>query len=121
MIFKAGWQPSLDHLNHRVSYHEPLFIVVIMAIASTRPILNLAEQCLKLVARIGGGPAAWWFAILTLGPLLGSLITEPAAMTISAPVLGRLSEVLLMLGATESSPRSTTTRQAPLSQRSCPG
>ena len=90
MIFKVGWQPSLDYLNHRVSYHEPLFVVVIMAIAATRPILNLAEQCLKLVARIGGGgPAAWWVSILTIGPLLGSLITEPAAMTISALLLAR--------------------------------
>ena len=89
MIFKVGWQPSLDYLN-RVSYHEPLFVVVIMAIAATRPILNLAEQCLKLVARIGGGgPAAWWVSILTIGPLLGSLITEPAAMTISALLLAR--------------------------------
>jgi len=61
-----------------------------MAIASTRPILNLAEQCLRLVASFGGGkPAAWWLAILTLGPVLGSLITEPAAMTISALLLAR--------------------------------
>jgi hypothetical protein len=32
---------------------------------------------------------AWWFSILTIGPLLGSLITEPAAMTISASLLAR--------------------------------
>lgn len=90
MIFKVGWQPSLDYINHRVSYHEPLFVVVIMAIAGTRPVLNLAEQCLRFIARIGGGgPAAWWLTILTVGPLLGSLITEPAAMTISALLLAR--------------------------------
>ena len=83
MILKVGWQPALEYVNHKVSYHEPLFVVVIMAIASTRPILNLAEVCLRQVAQIGGGkPAAWWLAILTLGPLLGSLITEPGAMTI---------------------------------------
>ena len=90
MIFKVGWQPSLDYINHHVSYHEPLFVVVIMAIASTRPVLNLAEQCLRAVSQLGGGrPAAWWLAILTLGPMLGSLITEPAAMTISALLLAR--------------------------------
>ena len=90
MIVKVGWEPALNYVNHRVSYHEPLFVVVIMAIASTRPILNLAEQCLKLVARLGGGgPAAWWLSILTVGPVLGSLITEPAAMTISALLLAR--------------------------------
>ncbi len=52
--------------------------------------LRLAEQCLRAVARLGGGGvAAWWFSILTLGPLLGSLVTEPAAMTISASLLAR--------------------------------
>ena len=34
-------------------------------------------------------PAAWWLAILTIAPLLGSFITEPAAMTIAALLLGR--------------------------------
>ncbi|MGA2786675.1 MAG: putative Na+/H+ antiporter, partial [Verrucomicrobiota bacterium] len=90
MIWRVGRQPTLDYLNERVSYSEPLFVVTIMAIASTKPILNLAERCLRFFAQLGGGgPGAWWLAILTLGPLLGSLISEPAAMTISALLLGR--------------------------------
>ena len=90
MMWKVGRQPTLDYLNHRVSYSEPLFVVTIMAIASTKPILHLAEQCLRFFARLGGGgPGAWWLAILTLGPVLGSFISEPAAMTISALLLGR--------------------------------
>jgi hypothetical protein len=90
MLWKVGRQPTLDYLNHHVSYNEPLFVVTIMAIASTKPILHLAEQCLRFFARLGGGgPGAWWLAILTLGPLLGSLISEPAAMTISALLLAR--------------------------------
>jgi hypothetical protein len=32
---------------------------------------------------------AWWLSILTVGPLLGSVITEPAAMTICALLLSR--------------------------------
>jgi len=39
---------------------------------------------------LGNSPAAWWVSILVLGPILGSLITEPAAMTISALLLARL-------------------------------
>lgn len=90
MIWRVGRQPTLDYLNHHVSYTEPLFVVTIMAISSTKPVLNLAERCLRFFARLGGGgPGAWWLAILTLGPLLGSLISEPAAMTISALLLGR--------------------------------
>lgn len=71
-------------------FTEPLFVVVIMAIAATRPVLAVAEWLLGLAARLGGGtPLAWWLSILTLGPLLGSLITEPAAMVICALLLGR--------------------------------
>ena len=73
-----------------VKFTEPLFVVVIMAIASTRPVLGFAEQLMGLAARLGGGtPLAWWLSVLTLGPLLGSFITEPAAMIICAMLLGR--------------------------------
>lgn len=48
------------------------------------------EKCLKIVANIGNcSPAAWWLSILTLAPILGSFITEPAAMTIGAMLLSR--------------------------------
>ena len=73
-----------------MNYTEALFVVVIMALASTRPIIGLAERSLHAVARLGGAtPAAWWVAILTIAPLMGSFITEPAAMTIAAVLLGR--------------------------------
>jgi hypothetical protein len=73
-----------------VSFTEPLFVIVIMALAATRPIMRLAERSLRIVASLGGGrPVAWWFSILTVAPLLGSFITEPAAMTIAALLLGK--------------------------------
>jgi hypothetical protein len=90
MVFMVGAASAIDYVDLRVSFTEPVFVVVIMAIASTRPILGLAERCLRVVAGLGGGgPVAWWFAILTFGPLLGSFITEPGAMTISAALLAR--------------------------------
>ena len=90
MLWRVGRQPTLDYLNHHVSYSEPLFVVTIMAISATKPVLRLAEHCLQFFARLGGGgPGAWWVAILSLGPVLGSFISEPAAMTISALLLGR--------------------------------
>jgi len=74
----------------RVNFTEPLFVVVIMAIASTRPVLQAAERAMGAAARLGGGgPIAWWLATLSIGPLLGSFITEPAAMIICAMLLGR--------------------------------
>ncbi|MEO8601237.1 MAG: putative Na+/H+ antiporter [bacterium] len=85
-----GWPTAKDYLSHTVNYTEPLFVFVIMALAATRPVVDLAERILRRVAMLGGGTAsAWWLAILTLGPLLGSFITEPAAMTICALLLGR--------------------------------
>lgn len=84
-----GWKEVGLYLN-KVNYTEAIFVVVIMAIAATKPIIHLAELALKQLARLGKcSPAAWWFSILTIGPLLGSFITEPAAMTISAMLLAQ--------------------------------
>ncbi len=90
LVFTLGWRVAKEYVNNTVDYTEPLFVVVIMALASTRPILSLADAALSRVAGLGGGaPAAWWCALLTVGPLLGSFITEPAAMTICALLLAR--------------------------------
>jgi hypothetical protein len=79
---------TTEHYINGVNFTEPIFVVVIMAIASSRPIMHFAEAGLKQVANVGSGsPAAWWFAILTVGPIMGSFITEPAAMTICAMLL----------------------------------
>ncbi len=86
----AGWESAKHYFNDSVNYTEPLFLVVIMALASTRPVIGFAESALRRVAAAGGAtPAAWWVTILTIGPILGSFITEPAAMTISALLLAR--------------------------------
>jgi hypothetical protein len=66
-------------------------VVVIMTLAATRPILRLSEAIIRRIANLLGGTlTAQWLTTLTIGPLLGSFITEPAAMTISALVLARM-------------------------------
>jgi len=87
MWIDKGSDVAKQYLDRDVSYVEPLFVVVIMAIAASRPIVQAAVRILGVVA--GRSPARWWLALLTLGPLLGSFITEPAAMTICAVLLGR--------------------------------
>ena len=90
LTIRFGWHVTTTYLNETVDYTEALFVVVIMALASTRPIVLLAERVMSRVAGAGGGsPAAWWASILILAPLLGSFITEPAAMTIAALLLAR--------------------------------
>ena len=89
LTFARGARAPEQFLS-RINFTEPIFVVVIMAIASTRPVLQAAEQAMGAAAHLGGGkPIAWWVATLTIGPLLGSLITEPAAMIICALLLGR--------------------------------
>lgn len=84
------WHTVLDYIGHEVKFTEPMFVVVIMAMAGTRPVLRSAEACLRTVAALGhGSVGAWWLAILIVAPLLGSFITEPAAMTIGALLLAR--------------------------------
>ncbi|MGD8269876.1 MAG: putative Na+/H+ antiporter, partial [Desulfobacterales bacterium] len=84
------WKTALNYVSYRVNFVEPLFVVVIMTLAATRPILKLSEIVMQKIAGVlGGSLTAWWFTILTLGPILGSFITEPAAMTISALLLSR--------------------------------
>jgi hypothetical protein len=90
MVAMKGLGPTLHYLGDEVDFTEATFVVVIMALASTRPVLQLAETGLRAVAALGGGrPVAWWLAILTVAPLLGAFITEPAAMTIAALLLSR--------------------------------
>lgn len=83
-----GFQVAASYVDGR-NFTEPMFVVIIMAIASSRPVIQFAETCLRSVASIGKRtPAAWWLSILIVAPLLGSFITEPAAMTIAALLIG---------------------------------
>lgn len=95
IVVYFDWTTAVDYISHKVNFTEALFVVVIMTLASTRPILKLSEIFMhKAATLLGGSLIAWWFAILTLGPLLGSFITEPAAMIISALLLGRKFYIL---------------------------
>jgi hypothetical protein len=90
IVWSKGWNRAKEYINDGVNFTEPMFVVVVMAIAGSRPILKFAERILSAFAAVGKRtPAAWWLSILTFGPVLGSFITEPAAMTISALLLAQ--------------------------------
>ncbi len=77
------------HYLESLNFTEPAFVFVIMAMAGTRPIILLAEKIIMLAAKLVPMPKkmAFYFTTLVLGPLLGSFITEPAAMTVTALIL----------------------------------
>lgn len=88
----AGGQQALEYAESR-NYTEPLFVFVVMVIAASRPVLwTVTVLTRKLAQRV---PVSTPVAITWLGlagvPLLGSLVTEPAAMTIAALMLAPLS------------------------------
>lgn len=84
-----GWDTATHYIDSR-NFTEPLFVVVIMSIAASRPIISFSERALSCFAQLGKhSVAAWWVSILVVAPLLGSFITEPAAMTIAALLLGQ--------------------------------
>jgi hypothetical protein len=74
-----------------LSFTEPAFVLAIMLVASTRPILFLTERAIGALAGLLPlkRPLAFFLAALTAGPLLGSFITEPAAMAVTALLLKR--------------------------------
>lgn len=83
------WFSAIEYINSR-DYSEPLYVVVIMILASTRPIVLLAEKILhRLSIFLGDSVTAWWFVILSIGPITGSFFTEPAAMVLCCLLLSR--------------------------------
>ncbi|MDE3268917.1 MAG: putative Na+/H+ antiporter [Pseudomonadota bacterium] len=90
LTLNTSWHDSVVYFTAKVSFTEAMFVVVIMCIASTRPILGFAGAIMTRIASLFGGSAlALWLTIMTIAPVIGSFITEPAAMTIGALLLAK--------------------------------
>jgi hypothetical protein len=88
MALMLGGDKALAYAESR-NYTEPLFVFVVMVISASRPVLSTAIRTVDSIARLVPMPtplASAWLG-LAAAPLLGSLITEPAAMTIAALML----------------------------------
>ncbi len=77
------------HYLETQNFTEPAFVFVIMCMASTRPVIHLAEMLIKLFAKLipMSEKMSFYISALIVGPLLASFITEPAAMTVTAMIL----------------------------------
>ncbi|WP_313176825.1 putative Na+/H+ antiporter [Massilia sp.] len=88
MALIGGPGTAVDYAESR-QFTEPLFVFVVMVIAASRPILDAVRALLRALARFA--PLRTEVALAWLGlalvPLAGSLITEPAAMTLAALML----------------------------------
>jgi putative Na+/H+ antiporter len=83
-----GWSAASGYLETR-RFVEPMFVFVIMVVSASKPILQLVSDVVRGAARampISEGIAHYLLA-LSLLPMLGSFVTEPAAMTLAALML----------------------------------
>jgi hypothetical protein len=88
IFLHEGGSSAVGYLESR-NFTEPMFVFVIMVIAGSRPILHFARALVLATARVLPYPAklSFYFLALSAVPLLGSFITEPAAMTLAALML----------------------------------
>lgn len=91
MAALSSWEEAVAYVEGR-QYTEPLFVFVIMVIAASHPVLQAlrgaVDRCARLLP-LSRELATTWLCLAAL-PLLGSLVTEPAAMTIAALLLAPL-------------------------------
>ncbi|MEQ1721286.1 MAG: putative Na+/H+ antiporter [Nitrosomonas sp.] len=84
----SGKHDAITYLESR-NFTEPMFVFVIMVIAGTRPILDFVAAVVQRIAMVVplNQRMVMYFLLLAFVPLLGSFITEPAAMTLAALML----------------------------------
>ena len=89
MFFMLGSAQAIEYIDSR-NYTEPMFVFAVMVIAATRPILQAATALVQWLARAVplGGSLGYYLVVMVMVPLMGSFITEPAAMTLAALILG---------------------------------
>jgi len=82
-------KPAALQYVEGLNFTEPLFVFAIMVVAASRAVLQVSRALVSLLARVLPLPraSAYFCVTLSLVPLLGSFITEPAAMTLAALIL----------------------------------
>jgi hypothetical protein len=89
MAATADGAAALKYAESR-NYTEPLFVFVVMVVAASKPIVSAVIGWVDMLARwapMRDSVAKAWLCFGVV-PLAGSLITEPAAMTIAALMMG---------------------------------
>jgi Putative Na+/H+ antiporter len=88
MFGVEGQAKATQYLDTR-NFTEPLFVFAIMVAAASKPVIQLAQRLTYFISALLPLPGAVGTVLVTLSvvPLLGSLITEPAAMTLAAMLL----------------------------------
>lgn len=88
MVVLVDTKAATLYLDTR-NFTEPMFVFAIMVVAGSRSVLFMARRLVEAFAAFSPLPGALGFYVMTLSvvPVLGSVITEPAAMTLAALML----------------------------------
>jgi len=88
MACQVGLPQTITYLEKQ-NFTEPMFVFAIMTVAATTPVISVARGLILLLAKAIPlhRELSIYFTSLLIGPLLGSFITEPAAMTVTAILL----------------------------------
>ena len=88
IVIASEMNNALAYMD-QINYTEAAFVFVIMTMAATRPVIYLSG---KIIGGIAGllpfqERISFYMTTLIVGPILGSFITEPAAITVTALLL----------------------------------
>jgi len=88
MFITDGATAALRYID-AYPFIEPMFVFAIMVIAGSRPILQTARRSTQVLSRLLPLPSnvAFYVTVMAVVPLMGSLLTEAAAMTLAALIL----------------------------------
>ena len=88
LLVMTGRHETVKYVEAR-NFTEPMFVFVIMVISASKPILNSVIAAVHWLASLVPvrRELSVFFLCMSMVPLLGSLITEPAAMTLAALML----------------------------------
>lgn len=88
MLVLEGKSAATRYLDSR-NFTEPLFVFTVMVMAGSRPVLLASRRAIEVLVNVTPLPTSLGYPLVTLSvvPLLGSFITEPAAMTLAALLL----------------------------------
>lgn len=88
MALTIGGKGAVQYAES-LNFAEPMFVFAVMAVAATKPVIATARRIIFVIGRLIpiGRETGTYASCLVIGPLLGSFITEPAAMTVTALIL----------------------------------
>lgn len=84
-----GYKMTISYFNSR-NYIFSLFIIIMLILLESRPIVYLSERIFSSIAKIGKqSPRCWWWTLMIATPLSSVLLKETGAMIIATALLAR--------------------------------